>query len=92
MTPAEEKTTNRVIRSVSSFEPTGNGIAGHPTHRFNRTSAKITSVSENKERWAVMKEIYYGGFDREFMKKIDAKFEVILFSYDYFVEESRVVR
>jgi len=39
-----------------------------------------------------MKEIYYGGFDREFMKKIDAKFEVILFSYDSFVEESRVVR
>lgn len=39
---------------------------------------KITSVPANQERWEVMKRIYYGSFDREFIKKIDAKFDMAL--------------
>jgi len=30
---------------------------------------KITSIPENKDRWEVMKKIYYGNFDREFIKR-----------------------
>jgi len=36
---------------------------------------KRTSVPKNKTRWGLIKKIYYGSFDREFIEKIDAKFE-----------------
>jgi len=34
----------------------------------------ITSISDNKERWAKMKEVYYADFDKKFVKYIDNKF------------------
>ncbi len=37
---------------------------------------KITAVPENKDRWSEMKNIYYGSFDSQFIKKIDNKFEI----------------
>jgi len=37
---------------------------------------KITSVPENKARWAEMKKVYYGSFDSQFIEKIDNKFKI----------------
>jgi len=36
---------------------------------------KILTVKENQDRWKILKELYYGDFDRNFIRAIDAIIE-----------------
>jgi len=37
----------------------------------------IISIPKNKQRWTIMKDIYYGNYDKKFVSYIDKKFESI---------------
>ena len=49
----------------------------HSSYKISKSTFlnKIVSVPENEYRWKIMKEIYYGEFDRDFTNYIDSMFK-----------------
>ncbi len=49
---------------------------GHCSYTDSSFLDKITSIPGNREKWGVLKSIYYGEFDLAFIDIVDKKFNV----------------